>query len=110
MIVSIEAKDGAGHQSRHVLDVGDGYGRDPVLALELLRVGLMRDEWPMVGDVGGQVVRLGAGSFRQIAAAATGFASLTGSSSRPSPRPRKEQVTRSEPLTLVRKSGCPPSA
>jgi hypothetical protein len=66
MIVSIDARDSTAGRSRHVIDVGDGYGRDPVLALELLQVALMRAEWPMVGDVSGQVLRFKPGSVRQI--------------------------------------------
>jgi hypothetical protein len=66
MIVSIQVEtDVVGH-ARHVLDVGDGYGGDPVLALELLQLALMRAEWPMVWDVDGEVVRFPTGSVRQI--------------------------------------------
>jgi hypothetical protein len=61
MTVTIQVQDDAGRHAHHVLDVGDGYGSDPVTALDLLQLALMRSEWPMVGNVEGQVVRFGAG-------------------------------------------------
>jgi hypothetical protein len=66
MTVTIQVEHNGGRHAHHVLDVGDGYGRDPVLALELLRVALCDAEWPMVADVDGQLVRFEAGSVRQI--------------------------------------------
>jgi hypothetical protein len=66
MIISIQMETDSGGHDRHVMDVGDGYGRDAVMALELLRIALCDAEWPMVGDVGGELVRFEAGSVRQI--------------------------------------------